>query len=167
MARRVDIQRRRAQIVDLMADFPRQYTALETAMSIFGEDFDLTPFKRAYETETDMDAYNQVQAVERGIGRVQNYVADLSIAGARLADLALASSDHDAIAVRAFAALREEKVIGAELCRRLTRAQKARTMIEHSYVRVPAGDVHRAAKLVRESARDFIGRYRDWIERYL
>ena len=46
-------------------------------------------------------------------------------------------------------------------------SQKARTMIEHSNVEVPAGNAHRAAELVREIARDFIGRYRTWIERYL
>lgn len=159
--------RRRREIVDLLDDFPRQYAALETAMATFGNDFDLREFKRAYETETDMDAYNRVQAVERALGRVQNYVADLSIAGAKLADLDLSAGDHDALAARAFAALGDADVIGAELCRRLTRAQKARTMIEHSYVKVPAGNAHRAAELVHQSARDFIGRYRDWIESYL
>jgi hypothetical protein len=49
----------------------------------------------------------------------------------------------------------------------LTRAQKARSMIEHSYVQTPAGDVHRAAALVHDTARDFIGPYRAWIADYL
>jgi hypothetical protein len=40
-------------------------------------------------------------------------------------------------------------------------------MLEHSYVRTPAGNVHQAAKLVHERARDFIGRYRRWVEPYL
>jgi hypothetical protein len=167
MARAADARRWRHEIEELLGDFPRQYAALETGMSAFGDDFELAPFKRAYETETDMDAYNRVQSVERGLGRVQNYVADLSIAAVRLADLDLSTSDHDALAVRAFATLRDADVIGAALCRRLTRAQKARTMIEHSYVQVPAGNVHRAAELVRESARDFISHYRGWVESYL
>jgi uncharacterized protein YutE (UPF0331/DUF86 family) len=165
--RLADIQRWRREIVDLLADFPRQHAALETAMSAFGEDFELSRFKQAYETETDMNAYNRVQAVERALGRVQNYVADLSIAGVKLAGLSLSQTDHEAAAVRAFATLKDAGTIGGELCRRLTRAQKARTMIEHSYVRVPAGNVHRAAELVRESAYNFIGRYRTWIEQYL
>ena len=167
MARKADIQRWRREIAEILADLPRQYAALETAMSAFGEDFDLTSFKQAYETETDMDAYNRVQAVERGLGRVQNYVADLSIAAARLADLDLSASDHDALATRAFTTLREGGVIGGELCRKLIRAQKARTMIEHSYAKVPAGTAHRAAELVHESAREFVARYRSWIEDYL
>jgi hypothetical protein len=54
-----------------------------------------------------------------------------------------------------------------ESCRRLTRAQHVRTLIEHSYVQTPAGNVHQAAELVRETARDFIARYRKWIEPYL
>lgn len=167
MARKTDIQRWRRDIDELLADFPRQYAALETAMSTFGDDFDLAAFKQAYETKTDMDAYNRVQAVERGLGRVQNYVADLSITGARLADLDLATSDHDALSARAFVALKETGVIGGELCRKLIRAQKARTMIEHSYVEVPAGNAHRAAELIQTSAREFIARYRTWIEDYL
>jgi hypothetical protein len=40
-------------------------------------------------------------------------------------------------------------------------------MIEHGYAKLPAGDAHRAAELVRESAREFIGSYRDWIDEYL
>ena len=36
-------------------------------------------------------------------------------------------------------------------------------MIEHSYVKTPAGDVHRAAELVHRTALEFIGRYRRWI----
>lgn len=165
--RRADTQRWRREIIDLLTDFPRQHAALEAAMSAFGEDFELSRFKQAYDTETDMDAYNRVQAVERALGRVQNYVADLSIAGVKLAGLTLSEANHEAVAPRAFASLREAKVIGAELCRRLIRAQKARTMIEHTYVKVPAGNAHRAAELVRESSRDFIGRYRTWIEEYL
>jgi hypothetical protein len=40
-------------------------------------------------------------------------------------------------------------------------------MIEHSYVKVPAGNVHQAAELVVSGAREFIGPYRDWVEEYL
>jgi len=167
MARKADVRRWRREVTELLADFPRQYAALETAMSAFGDDFDLVAFKAAYETETDMDAYNRVQAVERGLGRVQNYVADLSIAGAKLADLDLSPSDHDALAARAFNALKENGAIGGELSRKLVRAQKARTMIEHSYAAVPAGTAHRATELVHTCAREFIARYRTWIEDYL
>jgi uncharacterized protein YutE (UPF0331/DUF86 family) len=165
--RKADLRRWREEIVDLLEDFPRQYAALEAAMGAFGEDFDLAQFKRAYETDTDMEAYNRVQAVERALGRVQNYVADLSIAAMKLARLAPSGSKGEPPAQRAFAALRDAEVIGAELCRRLIRAQKARTMIEHSYVDVPAGTAHRAAELIRESARYFIAPYRGWIADYL
>lgn len=49
-------------------------------MAAFGENFDLVRFRQAYETRTDMKVYNQAQVVEPALGRVQNYVADLSIA---------------------------------------------------------------------------------------
>lgn len=137
-------------------------------MAAFGGDFDLGQFKRAFETSDDLDAYNRVQAVERALGRVQNYVADLAQAGARLAQLRLddevpnASSAHNG-----FAALRDAGVIDGRLCARLIRAQEARSAIEHAYVQMPAGRVHQTAELVRDSARDFIARYRSWIEPYL
>jgi uncharacterized protein YutE (UPF0331/DUF86 family) len=68
---------------------------------------------------------------------------------------------------QAFAALREAKVIDGELCRRLTRAQDARSMIEHGYIETSAGRVHQAAELVHDTALDFIGRYRRWVEPHL
>lgn len=165
--RKADLQRWRREIVDHLEDFPRQYAALENAMAAFGEDFDLARFRQAYETRTDMEAYNQAQAVERSLGRVQNYLADLSIAGARLAGLALPTDADEGEAQRAFGALKDASVIDAALCRRLKRAQKARATIEHSYVMVPAGNVHRGAELIRDCARSFIGPYRVWIEALL
>jgi uncharacterized protein YutE (UPF0331/DUF86 family) len=135
-------------------------------MAEFGESFDLKAFKAAYESRTDMDAYNRAQAIERALGRVQNYVAQLSTTGAKLAVLKLAKT-KESDAAKAFGALRDTGVIGGELCRKLRRAQRARTMIEHSYVKVPAGNVHQAAELVVSGAREFIGPYRDWVEEYL
>ncbi len=56
-------------------------------MAAFGGDFDLRQFKQAFNTIDDIDAYNRVQAVERALGRVQNFVADLALAGVKLAQL--------------------------------------------------------------------------------
>lgn len=169
MAREVSEAQRnrwRSEILDHLEDFPRQYAALENAMGAFGDEFDLKAFKTAFDSTTDMDAYNRAQAVERALGRAQNYVAQLSIAGAKLAGLRLPET-KESEAAKAFAALKEAGVIGAELCRKLRRAQKARATIEHSYVKVPAGNVHRAAELILAAAREFIGPYRDWVEKYL
>jgi hypothetical protein len=165
--RPVDTKRWRLAIVRHLEDLPRQYAALEHAMVSFGEDFDLQQFKTAYNTSEDMDAYNRVQAVERALGRVQNYVGELAEAGVKLAALPRAADSHGWPAQQAFEALRDARIISAGLCRRLVQAQVPRTRIEHSYVQVPAGDVHRAAILVRDTARDLIGSYRDWIEPYL
>jgi uncharacterized protein YutE (UPF0331/DUF86 family) len=156
----------RAEVIELLEDFPRQYAALENAMAEFGERFDLKVFKAAFDSSTDMDAYNRAQAVERALGRVQNYVAQLSITGAKLAGLKPAKAE-ESDAAKAFGALKDAGIISGELCRKLRRAQRARTMIEHSYVKVPAGNVHQAAELVVSSAREFIGPYRDWVEDYL
>jgi hypothetical protein len=166
-ARPVDTRRWRLAIVRHLEDLPRQYAALEHAMASFGTDFDLPQFKAAYNTVDDMDAFNRVQAVERALGRVQNYVGELAEAGVKLAALRRPADTDGSATQIAFEAMRDAKVITARLCSRLVQAQNARTRIEHSYAQTPAGDVHRAAILVRDTARDFIGSYRDWIEPYL
>jgi hypothetical protein len=166
--RKVDRQRWCRDVVRYLGDFPRQYAALENAMGAFGDDFELTEFKQAFDTADDMDAYNRVQAVERAVGRVQNYVADLAEAGVKLAQLPRPPLERQmSRAEQAFEALRAGGIIDRGLCGRLAQAQAARTRIEHSYVQTPAGDVHRATKLVRDSARQFIGAYRTWIGPYL
>ena len=137
-------------------------------MAAFGDDFDRQRFKQAFDTRDDMEAYNRAQAVERAVGRVQSFVAELAEAGVRLGQLPLPPIEPDGSAAqRAFEALRDAGVIDRGLTRRLTWAQRARSMIEHSYVQTPAGDVHRAATLVREAARAFIAPYRDWIAPHL
>jgi uncharacterized protein YutE (UPF0331/DUF86 family) len=151
-----------------LADFPRQYAALETAMAAFGRDFDLKLFRHAFETTNDMEAYNRVQAVERALGRVQNFVAELADAGVNLAQLPRPPMAEDGSrAQQAFEALRDARVIDRGLCRRLTRAQRARSAIEHGYVQAGAGDIRDAAVLVLESARSFIGAYGAWIPDHL
>jgi uncharacterized protein YutE (UPF0331/DUF86 family) len=156
----------RSEIIEHLEDFPRQYAALGNAMGEFGEGFDLRAFKQAFESTIDMDAYNRAQAVERALGRVQNYVAQMSITGAKLAGMKPAKAEGGE-ADKAFEALRDGGVISPTLCRRLRRAQAARRRIEHSYVKVPAGDVHRAAELILDTARGFIRPYRDWVEDYI
>jgi uncharacterized protein YutE (UPF0331/DUF86 family) len=165
--KKVDWERWRREIVRHLEDFPRQYMALERSTAAFGGNFDLHLFKAAFLTTEDIDAYNRVQVVERALGRVQNYVADLALAGAKLARLPPPPKARGSAAHQAFLALREAKVIDGELCRRLVRAQDARTMIEHGYIETSAGRVHAAANLIYESAGEFIGRYRGWIEPYL
>jgi uncharacterized protein YutE (UPF0331/DUF86 family) len=165
--RKVDRGRWQREIARHLEDFPRQYAALEHAMAAFGGDFDLPQFKEAFNTTDDLTAYNRVQAVERALGRVQNFIADLAQAGVKLAQLPRVPDAQGSNAHQAFAALREAGVIDGELCRRLTRAQDARSTIEHSYIQTSAGRVHQTAELVHSTSRDFIGRYRTWVEPYL
>lgn len=161
-------KRWRREIVERLEDFPRQYAALEAAMAAFGEKFSLAVFEQAFDTSSDLSAYNRVQALERALTRVQNFVAELSIAAAKLAELQAPSGEtHISEAVRAFASLRAAGVIDRALFRRLAQAQHARAMIEHSYTRVTAADVHAAAELVWASSREFVGRFRAWVEPYL
>jgi uncharacterized protein YutE (UPF0331/DUF86 family) len=163
-------ERRRWQdvIVEHLKEFPRQYAALESAMTAFGDDFDLPEFRAAFETTEDMEAYNRVQAVERAFGRVQNFIGELAETAVELAELPRPAMGDDGSRVeQAFEALRDAGVIDRSLCRRLVRTQTARRRLEHSYVHVNAGDVHRATKLVYATAPNFIRAYRPWIEPFL
>lgn len=164
--RKVDRRRLTSTIVDRLAAFPRDYAALENAMAKFGDDFELSEFKTAFESNEDLDAYNRAQSVEQAIGRVQNYVAEIAIAAANLAQLP-SGDDHGSKAVRAFIALRDAKVIDGRLCEKLTRAQSARSAIEHSYVDISAGETHRWALLIHDTSLEFIGQIRPWIEELL
>jgi hypothetical protein len=156
----------RGEVIAHLEGFPRQLLALETAMENFGEDFELSRFKPAFDGDAGSEAYNQVQAVERGFARIQNYIAQLAQNGARLADLELPKM-YQSEAVRAFEALKEAGAIDASLCRRLKRTQKARAEVEHEYLQVKAGRLHEAVALLAESAREFIGPFTAWIEPYL
>jgi uncharacterized protein YutE (UPF0331/DUF86 family) len=156
----------RSEVNARLEDFPLQVEALQSAMEEFGDDFKLTEFKPAFERKAGIKSYNRVQAVERAFSRVQNYVVELAELGSKLAELELPKS-HQSDAARAFDALRAEGVISAALCKRLKRAQKARSAVEHEYVAVKAGRLHEAVKLVLPAARDFIGPYSAWIAPYL
>jgi len=156
------------RIVARIDDFPRQHAALESAMAAFGDEFDLARFKRAFETSEDIEAYNDVQAVERAIGRVQGYVAELAMDGVRLVGLPSTPSGGEGFrATHAFEAMRDAKLIDAALDRRLARAQKGRSQIEHEYPGLRAGRVHEAAIVIRETSLEFFARFRAWIEPHL
>jgi hypothetical protein len=160
-------KRRQRQIVDVLAKLPGEYSALEYTMSTFGSDFDLKAFKRAFEGTDGPDAYIRVQAVERGIGRVQNFLTDLAESGSLLAALPIPDGEHGSRAQRAFVSLRAAGVIDDELCAQLVEGQRKRSRIEHMYIDVTAGEVHGAARHVHGVAPRFLQRYVDWIEHYL
>jgi hypothetical protein len=156
----------RARILAHLEDFDRQLDLLEHGMEAFDEHFDIKEFKRAFEGGSGITSALRVQAVERSFSRVQNYMGQLALDGTLLAGLELPRI-HEGEVARAFEALKQEKVITASLCRHLKDAQKARAAIEHDYVGLAAGDVHRAVKTVAKAAPEFIGRYTPWIKPYL
>lgn len=158
--------RLRAEILTRLGEFDYQLLLLEEAMRKFGEDFDLRLFKQAFERKSGVDGSLQVQAVERSFCHVQNFMTQLAEGGGMLAQLP-PPKIHEGAAARAFEALKEAKVIDASLCNRLKRCQKARSEIEHDYIRITAGRVHEAAKLAAASAPEFLERYRLWIEPHL
>lgn len=158
--------RLRSEILARLEEFDYQLLLLEEAMRKFGENFGLRLFKEAFEKRSGVDGSLQVQAVERSFSHVQNFMSQLAEDGGTLAQLP-PPKIRGGPAARAFEALKEAEVIDASLCNRLKRCQKARSEIEHDYIRVTAGRVHEAAKLAAGSAPEFLERYRRWIEPYM
>jgi uncharacterized protein YutE (UPF0331/DUF86 family) len=161
--RPVDLRRWKREIAEGLASLPREHEALEYAMAEFGASFDLKELKRALEPNADVALYHRVQALERAVTRVQNILADLAIAGARLAELRLPAIGAG-VADRSFEALKEEGVITAALSRRLRNAQRMRNLIEHDYGKVSAGDLHKVAQEARGLGTEFTRPFRDWVE---
>jgi uncharacterized protein YutE (UPF0331/DUF86 family) len=161
--RRADVRRRQKKIVDELTNLPREHEALEFAMAEFGGSFDLAELKAALRPDATIALYNRVQALERAVTRVQNILADLAVAGVKLAGLPLPDVKAGD-AERSFEALKAAGVIGAPLCKRLRKAQRTRNLIEHDYDRVTAGRLHDVAEEVRELAREFVRPFRGWIE---
>jgi hypothetical protein len=161
--RDIDRKRSRQSIVRHLEDFPRQLDALR-----FGVDrLDLAAFEQAFDS-SDPELYTPVQAIERGFGRLQNYIAGMAAEGAKLAGLARRrNAGREPQAQPDFEALRDAEVITKVLCRRLIAAQKSRSHLEHDYVRVAAGDVYAAVAQLLEVAPEFLDRFSAWIEPYL
>jgi hypothetical protein len=167
--RKAERARLQSKITGHLDDFSNQYEALEFAIGAFGADFNLARFKQAFNSNgKDREAYRDVQAVERAAGRIQGYIGDLARDGALLVDLPREPEGGGGSRARqAFEALRQAEIIDGELCGRLVQAQKGRSMIEHEYIRLPAGKVHETVSIIRGAALEFIGPYRAWIEPYL
>jgi uncharacterized protein YutE (UPF0331/DUF86 family) len=161
--RRVDVRRWQSKIATEFKSLPREYEALEYAMAEFGPNFDLASLKEAKRSDSRIALYSKVQALERAVTRVQNILADLAIAGAKLGGLPLPKIDAGEVE-RSFEALKEDGVIDASVCGRLVKAQNTRNRIEHDYDKVTAGQLHDVAEDVRDLSRDFLRRFRPWIE---
>jgi uncharacterized protein YutE (UPF0331/DUF86 family) len=160
--RRVDVRRWQTKINDELKSLPREYEALEYAMSEFGSNFDLNMLKEAKRSDSKIALYSKVLALERAVTRVQNILADLAIAGAKLGGLELPKIEAGE-AVRSFEALKEEGVIDASICRRLVKSQNTRNRIEHDYDKVNAGQLHDAAEGVRDLGGEFVRPFYAWI----
>jgi hypothetical protein len=163
---RTSTDRLRKEIVSYLEDFPHQLEVLEASMNTFGDDFDLKELKDSFERKNGIEGSLRVQALERGFTKVQNYLAKLSQSGVMLAGLELPKI-HEGPAARSFEALKRAGVIDATTCKRLKQAQETRSVVEHDYLRITAGRLHRSIALLAAASREFIARYTAWITPYL
>lgn len=149
----------REAILRRLEDLPRQYAALQTAMSSFGDEFDRTAFASALEGD-DLDAYNRAQAIEQGFTRLQNYVVELAGAAAELAGL---RAKARAEARRDLELLRDAGVLSASLAERLAGLQRMRNALQHADIDLDPGELHAAVLALHDAIPSFTRALRDWI----
>jgi hypothetical protein len=152
----------KAKVRDRISDVRRHLVALRAAMTAFGEDFDLAVFEAAYASD-DPVLLNQVNAVERGIDKLWNTIAELTAFGLELAGVR--PRDAALNARRDLSDLRRIGVIGSELARRLDQLRELRRLLVHEYATATAEQVHEAAWLVADDFVPFYDAYRAWIGR--
>lgn len=152
----------KAKIRDRVTDVRRHLIALRTAMAEFGDDFDLDEFKQAHDGD-DPAALNRVNAVERGVDKLYNTIAELTAFGLELATVR--PRDADLNARRDLANLRRIGVIGPERARRLERLRELRRLLVHEYATATAEQIHEAALIVADEFAPFYDAYRTWIGR--
>jgi hypothetical protein len=152
----------KAKIRDRVSDVRRHLVALRAAMAEFGEDFDLDAFTRAYDSD-DPVLLNRVNAVERGVDKLYNTIAELTAFGLELAGVRPRGAELNAR--RDLSDLRRIGVIGPERARRLERLRELRRLLVHEYATATAGQIHEAARIVADEFASFYDSYRDWISR--
>jgi uncharacterized protein YutE (UPF0331/DUF86 family) len=156
VVRPIDRKRWRQRLTARLEDFPRQLDTLRYSTQRFEPDFDRAAFAAAFESENP-ELYSRVQAVERGYGRLQNYVAEIAIDAVNLAELSRRPHEgNEPQAAPFFEALRDDGVLSKDLTRGLVRTQRSRALFEHDYVKVSARDVHEAVLLLLDAAPAFL-----------
>lgn len=152
----------KAKIRDRVTDVRRHLIALRGAMAEFGEDFDLDEFTQAHDGD-DPVALNRVNAVERGVDKLYNTIAELTAFGLELATVRPRHADLNAR--RDLADLNRIGVIGPERARRLERLRELRRLLVHEYATATAEQIHEAALIVADEFVPFYDAYRAWIVR--
>jgi hypothetical protein len=160
------VQRRRwrSAITDLLEDLPRQITALDYSYSGFA---DAADFASAFESEEPV-VYVRVLVLERGFGRIQNYVADMVHNGVLLSGIPIRQPmDGEPQAQPAFEVVRDAGVIPADMAKRFIARQKVRAAIEHRYPKIAPRQLYEAAGELLVDAPRFSDRYAAWIRPFL
>lgn len=152
----------KAKIRDRVSDVRRHLVALRAAMAEFGEDFDLDAFTTAFESD-DPILLNRANAVERGVDKLWNTIAELTAFGLELARVRPRGADLNAR--RDLNDLRRIGVVGPERARRLDRLRELRRLLVHEYATATAAQVHEAARIVADEFVPYYDAYRAWIVR--
>lgn len=149
------------KILDRLKDLRRHLDALRAAMATFGEDFDLSAFRQAFDSQEPEDLH-RVYAVERGVDLLYNYAAELVSFGLELAELRARGEDTNAR--RDIDRLATAGVISHERAQRLQRVRELRRLTTHEYPDVTAPRVHESALIVVAELPPFLSAYVAWVK---
>lgn len=135
----------KSKATDRLRDMGRHWTALRAAMGEFGDDFGLEEFRAAFGS-SDPIKLNRVNAVERGIDRLYNYLAELVAYGLELAEERKVGDTPNA--ARDLRRLADLRVLSRERVAALHRLRQLRRLMVHEYTDATAEQVHQAALVV-------------------
>lgn len=147
--------------LERLRDIGRHESALRVAMGEFGDSFDLGEFRSAFES-TDPILLNRVNAVERGVDRLYNYMAELIAFGLELAGERVPTDDVNA--ARDLRELRRQKVFSRDRTESLQRLRELRRLMVHEYPQATADQIHEAAQLIVAILPAFTHAYVRWVK---
>jgi hypothetical protein len=148
------------EIVSLLADLRRHYTALRFAVEALGEGVSAERFSEIWRSE-DPAELTRVYAVEHGFELLTNYAGRLTVDGLVLAGER--RPDERPNVPRDLRRLRDLGVIPGTQCERLVRFAEIRNDLQHEYPWVKAATTYAAAiELVQELPR-FLRLYGAWL----
>ena len=134
-----------ATIKRRLIDAQRHLHALEQSAALFGGDFELAEFERAWQSSVPVEL-NRANAVQAGYENVVNACIK---SAQELCELeGWTAANREPTSTEALKQLRQHGVIGAKTHGAIKEAYERRNAVQHDYVGVAARALHGAVELV-------------------
>lgn len=145
-----------------------QRRALVVALRPFSDEqgrFDQRLWAEAFESTDPEIIYRVVGAIGM-FERLVNHLNGMLVAGARLADLSVASQERAPSTPSVITAIRDDGGLSANQAEVLIRLNRTRNLLQHASAEVQADDVHADVELLLKTLQRLVSSYVTWLERH-